>query len=444
MPQRTLFRLAFKSDLLRRVVHRRVVDHAAKMLAPERQQFSSDKKEIDALFAAKPVAIAAKPIALYVHIPFCASACRYCIFKKTLNVSRMEQYIKCVLKEIEIVANQGSISGRPVTAMHIGGGTPSLLDARQIDALLTRIESRFGFKKNAQITLEGNPDSLTPKKVAEYCSAGVNRISMGVQSLNDDVLHQMGRNHTGDDARTAISALLTGGLENLSVDLMYGFKGQSTETFINDVQYLMDAKVAHISAFPLIRKSIRLQSPAHRKQEISNRRKMYQALVAVTQNTSYQQYSSEDFATTPDSKNKYQMAAWQFPKQDVVTLGAGSLGSLGGVYYSNCSDVDAYMKKTSESTLPVARIAPVSKAEEMRRSVLLGAKYIHIKSQDFFDVWGVDPQKALRPLLSRFEKAGIWTIDDTGVHVTHDGLQIITDIWSELILSNLADAAQHN
>jgi oxygen-independent coproporphyrinogen-3 oxidase len=424
-----------KTEVVRSGIQRAIVDRAARMLAPENQEFTDEPLDI----APDPEN---EPLTLYAHFPFCASACKYCIFKKTLEIGLLDRYVAALLDEIEIYSREPGLADRRVSSIHLGGGTPSLVPAAEIARVLGRLEARFGFSDGIQITLEGNPESLTRDRARGYLAAGVDRISVGVQSLDDDLLRAMGRTHGRETAIEAIRALARAGFDNLSVDLMYGFEGQSTEGLLDDVRAVADLGVDHVSAFPLIGKSVRQTGSAERKRRDGRHREMYRALTAELAAARYDRYSSEDFARRPRAQSRYQIDAWRFPKRDVLALGAGSLGSLGGCFYSNIPDLDRYTGAVAAGRLPVARSKRVPRDEEMRRGVLLGAKYIHVDRAAFVGEYGIDLEDALEPLLSRFRRLGVWIVDERGIHVTDDGLQIVSEIWSELILANLADAAR--
>ena len=133
------------------------------------------------------------PFALYIHFPFCSSACNYCIFRKTLKTGLITQYVDAVIKEIELLAQWPPLKGRSISSVYLGGGTPSLVPISKLNKILSSINKHFEFPNDVQVTLEGNPESLNPKSIKLYYQSGINRISMGVQSLNDDLLKKMGR-----------------------------------------------------------------------------------------------------------------------------------------------------------------------------------------------------------------------------------------------------------
>jgi len=419
---------------LQRRLRRGILEQAAQQLAPERQAFSTGDEAVASMLQTRPVTA-------YLHVPFCSAACGYCIFRKTTRTGLMDGYLDAVRGEIDLYAAEPLLAGHRISSLHIGGGTPSLVPTERLAELIQQLDRRLGLSPGAQVTLEGNPESLPRAEAERYRAAGIDRISIGVQSLDDALLREMGRQHTGASALACIHDLQDTGFANLSVDLMYGFEGQASDRFLEDVDRVVQAGVPHLSAFPLVQRP-GTEEPAAQRAREEQRRRCYRGLVSGLEAAGYTQYSSEDFALQPQHENSYQVDAWRFPRRDVLGLGAGSLGSLAGHYTTNHAQLDRYRASIAAGKLPIARLSSNTRAQQMRRSVLLGAKYMHIGRQDFVDEYGIPMEAALEPLLSRFRWLGIWTVDAEGIHLTSEGLQLVSEIWSELILANLAAAAK--
>ena len=183
---------------------------------------------------------------IYVHIPFCESKCFYCNFvSANYSAEIKEKYIEALFKEIETVSTK-----RTIYSIFIGGGTPSVLDAELIVNLLEKIRSKFKISKNAEITIECNPNSLNYQKLKAYKKAGINRISIGIQSLDDGVLKLIGRRHNKSRAIQAIKMAKDVGFNNINVDLLIGIT--KNKTIDGDVLFLKKLGVTHISAYMLI------------------------------------------------------------------------------------------------------------------------------------------------------------------------------------------------
>jgi oxygen-independent coproporphyrinogen-3 oxidase len=188
---------------------------------------------------------------LYIHVPFCVSKCAYCAFSSIAGAARMMQpYIDTVLREIDDRAFLGS--GRSVDSLYLGGGTPSLLPPTEITRLLGHCREAFRFAAEAEVTLEANPETVTPERVSAWLDAGVTRVSMGVQSLDDRELVQLDRAHSARRAESAFRTIRAAGCRNAGVDLLYGLPGQPVDRWRETVQRALDLGAEHLSAYALI------------------------------------------------------------------------------------------------------------------------------------------------------------------------------------------------
>lgn len=188
-------------------------------------------------------------LGVYIHIPFCKRKCSYCAFSSFSNMeNEKDKYISSLINEIKDFSQTGK---RNVDSIYIGGGTPSLLSKEQISTIFNTLKESFIIENNCEITIECNPNSLTEEKLITYKNLGVNRLSIGVQSLNDEDLSFIGRLH---DSKTAISAIRLAkavGFDNISVDLLIGLKNSTSESFLSQLEMLIKEDVKHISTYML-------------------------------------------------------------------------------------------------------------------------------------------------------------------------------------------------
>jgi putative oxygen-independent coproporphyrinogen III oxidase len=191
------------------------------------------------------------PLSLYVHLPWCVQKCPYCDFNSHALKAAIPaaQYIKALLADLE--NDLPLVWGRPVHSVFFGGGTPSLFSAAAIDELLTGIRSRLMLAPAAEITLEANPGTIEHDSFSAYRDAGINRVSLGVQSFDDAVLKAIGRIHGRDEIENAIASLHRAGLTNFNLDLMFGLPGQSLQMAVDDVQQALAHQPAHVSHYQL-------------------------------------------------------------------------------------------------------------------------------------------------------------------------------------------------
>lgn len=183
---------------------------------------------------------------VYIHIPFCEKKCSYCAFSSfVMGKDKIDEYILHLTKEIR------KRKGEEVDTIYIGGGTPSLLDESQIKDIFSALNETFKISKDAEITIECNPNSLTKEKAKLYKKLGINRISIGVQSLDDDKLNFVGRKHNSIQAKESIILAQKCGFENISADLLIGLKGEKEESFLRGLKTLIELGVKHISTYML-------------------------------------------------------------------------------------------------------------------------------------------------------------------------------------------------
>lgn len=187
-------------------------------------------------------------LGIYIHVPFCGKKCPYCDFYSVeYRKNTAEKYVAAVLRNLRHYSDKS----RTVDTVYFGGGTPSLLTAEQISYLLDTIRDAFDLDKNAEITLEANPSGLTPERLSELRKSGINRLSVGVQSMNDDELKLLGRNHTAEKAEKAVISAYDAGFRNISCDLMLALPGQSIEKLRYSAERLAELPINHISAYIL-------------------------------------------------------------------------------------------------------------------------------------------------------------------------------------------------
>src|SRR5215813_1374567 len=218
-----------------------------------RSSLADHRSEIDSLSAAlENNPPEARELGLYVHVPFCAKRCGYCSFNTApLEDGAMTRYLGAVRREIELLGALPWASRIRLATIFFGGGTPSLMEAEELSAVLDGIRARFDVVAGAEITVECNPESATRAKLEGYHAAGVNRLSLGVQSLDDAILPRLGRLHDARGARAAFDAARDAGCANLSVDLMYGLPGLDLDGWTRAVDHVLGWQPDHLSAYGL-------------------------------------------------------------------------------------------------------------------------------------------------------------------------------------------------
>ncbi len=266
------------------------------------------------------------PLSLYIHMPWCIKKCPYCDFNSHgLKGTLPEQeYIDSLIMDLEQALPL--IWGRSIQTIFIGGGTPSLFSGEAIDRLISSIRSRIKISPYAEITLEANPGTVEKHFIAEYAAAGVNRISLGIQSFNDQHLKVLGRIHSANEARQAIETVADN-FANFNLDIIYGLPKQSTEEAINDIQQAINAKPTHISAYNLtIEPNTHFAKfvPEHLPED-DLCYQMQDAIISTLANNGYQRYEISAFARN-NLQSQHNRNYWEFG--DYLGIGAGAHSKL--------------------------------------------------------------------------------------------------------------------
>ncbi len=188
-------------------------------------------------------------VGIYVHIPFCKQACYYCNFHFSTQLNNREAMVEAICKDIDLRHNY--LSDRKLDTLYFGGGTPSLLSSSELTAMLNALKNKFNVSRDAEITLEANPDDINPAILESWLQLGVNRLSLGIQSFNEAELKWMNRAHNALEAETSIKRSQDAGFENLSIDLIYGYPLLTDSKWLTNINKAIEFEIPHISAYSL-------------------------------------------------------------------------------------------------------------------------------------------------------------------------------------------------
>ena len=297
---------------------------------------------------------------IYVHNPFCARKCPYCDFYSVTDLSREEAFYKAALKEVELIASviDENAGTNPLTdidnvdTVYFGGGTPTVPESRFITALLKAIREAFNIAPDAEITIEANPSSVTPEKLAEYLQAGFNRISLGVQSLDDEVLKTLGRLHDSKGAIDALEKISGAGFTNISADLITGVPGETLDGIKRDIETFRAHGVKHISTYSLMLEEGTPFYDRYNKtiEEFISpelEREMYHGTREFLYGAGYETYEISN-SCMPGYRSIHNSSYWN--SCEYFAIGAGAHGYLGDLRYGHRDDVSAYIEEMNTIT----------------------------------------------------------------------------------------------
>lgn len=265
------------------------------------------------------------PLSLYVHYPWCVQKCPYCDFNShTLGQQDEAAYIEAMLRQLE--QSLPSIWGRPIHSIFFGGGTPSLMSQAGLEHFMSQARALLGFQPNIEITLEANPGTVDYEKFAGFREAGINRLSMGIQSFDDEKLQALGRIHSGGDAQKAIQTAKDAGFDNFNLDIMFALPNQTLAQALNDIDIALSFEPPHLSHYQL---TLEPNTPFYKNPPVlpedDDSWEMQLACQTRLKQAGFEHYEVSGF-TRPGKNCRHNVNYWQFG--DYLGLGAGAHGKI--------------------------------------------------------------------------------------------------------------------
>ncbi len=378
---------------------------------------------------------------IYIHIPFCIRKCNYCAFLSLpAGEEARECYVRALLKEIKLRAEV--CSGMVFDTVYFGGGTPTLLTNEQLGRVLAALRANYQIDDNAEITLEANPGTLGDGgRLAELREFGFNRLSMGVQSMDDDRLRMLGRIHDSGAVMRDFVAARNAGFGNINLDIIFSVPWESVEDALGDIRAVATMKPEHISFYSLqLEEGTPFFEMWERKEfeEVSDEddRFTYHRGAAMLQNFGYEHYEISNFAK-PGFESRHNSKYWN--SADYLGLGLGASGYLTGaddvrVRYSNSADLQEYCDLAESGELPLGESHRNTPHDDISEAVFTGLRRKEgIRYADFFDGTEAAFREYYREELAEaqeFVDGGFLIIDDEGLRLTEAGVDISNRIMA--------------
>lgn len=370
--------------------------------------------------------------AAYIHIPFCAHKCDFCDFAAFAGVDDLTpEYCDVVVKEV-----QERISLEPnmdmLTSVFYGGGTPGYIEPTQLRRVHKAVDQVVGLVRDAEVTMETTPQSITVDKAKEWLEMGINRISIGVQSFDDAELKAMGRDHTADQALKGIENARTAGFTNIAMDLMYGLPEQTMESWNRTLTTTMSLQLPHLSAYGL---TIAGNSPLLNRYPLSSQAYpgeehfvgMYRLLLEKTKEAGMQQYEISNFCL-PGYESRHNLTYWA--NDEYLAFGVSAHRYYSGVRSSNFRSLRKYMRDCLGNET-FERIDDKTRAKE---AIFLGLRRTAgIDLQDFRERYGFDLQDLLADKINRLSDGGFLTIEDNRLKLSPSGVLVSNLVLAELV-----------
>lgn len=370
---------------------------------------------------------------IYIHIPFCASRCVYCGFYSTVRLNERQAYVDAVCREMELRGPYVAVSPQPVETLYLGGGTPSQLSGNQLSQLFHHINKVYGTDLSTlkEVTIECNPDDITVEYAATLSQFPITRVSMGAQTFDDARLRFLRRRHHADDVRTAVSRLRHAGIGNISIDLMFGFPGETLADWQRDIDAALGLGVEHISAYSLmVEEGTALQrmvdtGTCHPIDE-EGAAAMYDTLIDRLTAAGYEHYEISNFAR-PSFRSRHNSNYWN--ATPYIGLGAAAHSYDGQSRQWNVSDIERYIASIRNGVVPCERevLNDDTRYNDLITTALRTREGIHLPSLEkkYRDYLLENARQSLRN--------GHLAIDGDDIHLTRSGLFISDSVMSDLI-----------
>ena len=371
---------------------------------------------------------------IYIHIPFCKTRCIYCDFFSTTQLELREQYVEAVCKEIEMTNKY--LDGDTIHSIYFGGGTPSQLDTTQIGRILNTVQAHHSIVQNCETTIELNPDDVTSKYVESLSSLPVNRVSLGIQTFNDNTLRFIHRRHTSQQAIDAVRRLQNHGFSNISIDLMFGFPGETLEDWQNDIEHALQLGIQHISAYSLMYEEgtelyrlLSSQQIHEIDEELS--RNMYQTLMERLADAGFEHYEISNFAK-PGYYSRHNSSYWNDTKY--LGIGAGAHSYNGIIRQSNISNIKAYIDGIHEG-MPKCDTEMLTRDQQYNETVMTRLRTSQGLNTDIIkERFGTDYYNHLMTAATPYYNIGLLKIDEGNLSLTPKGIYISNDIIASLFV----------
>lgn len=368
---------------------------------------------------------------LYFHIPFCIKKCDYCDFLSgPATRAGQEAYIYALLREMKAAS---AIGKRTVDTVFIGGGTPSVPECDIMEKLLQGIGENFQLAADAEVTIEANPGTLTPEKLALYRRYGINRISIGLQSPKDQELRALGRIHNYQQFLESYHMAREAGFSNINIDLMFAIPGQSYEGWIQNLRTVAELGPEHISAYSLI---IEEGTPfSARKLDLPDEDteyRMYEDVAAVLGEYGYHQYEISNYAKK-DRNCRHNEGYWL--RKDYLGLGLGAASLVGGERFTNTSDMPKYLEKSGNLEEIRTDRETLTREDEMGEFMFLGLRMTNgVSKKDFQEYFGTSIEKIYGEVLEKYKKQGLLLEEDGRICLSRTGIHVSNAVMVDFLL----------
>lgn len=392
--------------------------------------------------------INSKKLAVYVHIPFCVKKCAYCDFLSALATSQMQaRYMRALCMEIAefVEKNREALSEYKISSVFFGGGTPSIVEAHTLVRVLMLLRESLPFDPDAEISIECNPGTITKDKLSQYKRAGINRVSIGLQSADNGELALLGRIHTWEDFLFSYQLLLEAGFDNINIDLISALPGQTLFSYEETLKKVVALSPAHISAYSLI---IEEGTPFYqlygdgeeRKERLEcaplpdeeTERQMYVRTGEILRAAGYSRYEISNYAS-PKKECRHNQSYWN--RTEYIGFGLGAASFFGGCRFSNERDLTTYIQLAEGKNSVCAQKIRLSLKDGMEEFMFLGLRMMCGVSEDeFFKQFGRGMWEVYGKILQKHISLGLLEKRGNRIALTERGIDVSNMVFCDFLL----------
>ncbi|MBT5855995.1 radical SAM family heme chaperone HemW [bacterium] len=370
-------------------------------------------------------------LSVYIHVPFCAKLCPYCAFyKQKWGKEREQAFVEATVKEIEWYGEH--YPDEVVRTVFWGGGTPNILKRVSVERIMTALRNAYSFQDEVEITMEMNPGMSSKGKLAAFREAGINRVSLGVQSMNADELVVLGRNHTAENTHKTLKHIREVGFDNVSVDLMFGLPNSTVRSLQNSLDAVLDYDPEHLSTYGL---TIESGTPFFRNQQLKvgqdMERKQFQKIITTLKKKDYLHYEVSNFSKI-NRESKHNMAYWEL--RPYIGLGPSAHSFFKGNRYSNKRSLDIYTRAPYPSAYLKSGVKPYSSDKLLKEYIMTGLRMMDgLSFSTVNDLFGVDIKRRYANTIQSLYALKLIYKPDHDLRVTTKGVWVLDEIVQQFL-----------
>jgi oxygen-independent coproporphyrinogen-3 oxidase len=391
-----------------------------------------------------------KPFGLYVHLPYCRKRCTFCFYKvyTNRNAKPMDKYLQAVFNEIDAYGAKPELRERRVDTVYFGGGTPTTLSVEQLRELVARLKRNFDIRPDVEFTCEAEPGTLDAEKVACLRELGVTRLSMGVQTFDDELLRRNGRSHSSESVYAALEMARANNFPVVNLDLMSGILDETPETWDRSVQALIDLNIEHVSIYRMeVYKNTLLYAAGYTGPGVGGiptddeELVLWLAAVDKLERAGYTQVTGHAFIKKPEYDHTQRADIWG--GGEVLGMGLSSYSYLNNTVFQNTSDWGDYLGRASSRQTCVGRALRLNSRQQMTREFILGLKLLTVDRAQFRSRHGFDVVDLYQPQIDALVKDDLLTVTPGAIELTRRARSYVDLICSVFYLPEHADYRFH-